>query len=133
MIKDIDDAIIRARDVASKKRKQAEEYSDNPYDFNSAVREVCLECAEEHEQLVSWLEELKQRREVDKWVSAKERMPDKDGVYIVVVQYTAKYEKGSPTHTIELLVSYDTKYGQWSTPDDVIAWQPLPEYTESEG
>ena len=65
MIDNIDKAIINAREVASKKRKQAEEYSDKPYDFNSAVRKTCLEWAEEQEHLAEWLTELKQRREAE--------------------------------------------------------------------
>ena len=41
----IDEAIIHAREVASRK-------------FDDRVH--CIKCAEEHEQLAEWLEELKQ-------------------------------------------------------------------------
>ena len=43
----IDEAIIHAREVASRK-------------FDDRVH--CIKCAEEHEQLAEWLEELKQYR-----------------------------------------------------------------------
>ena len=45
----IDEAIIHAREVASRK-------------FDDGVH--CIKCAEEHEQLAEWLEELKQYRAI---------------------------------------------------------------------
>ena len=45
----IDEAIIHAREVASRK-------------FDDRVH--CIKCAEEHEQLAEWLEELKQYRAI---------------------------------------------------------------------
>ena len=44
----IDEAIVHAREVASRK------FDDRVY---------CIKCAEEHEQLAEWLEELKALRE----------------------------------------------------------------------
>ena len=43
----LDEAIVHAREVASRK-------------FDDRVH--CIKCAEEHEQLAEWLEELKQYR-----------------------------------------------------------------------
>ena len=65
----IDEAIAHAREVAEEQRKDNEnckykseygckgcaDYYSNP----------CIECAEEHEQLAEWLEELKKRRNED--------------------------------------------------------------------
>lgn len=45
----IDEAIIHAREVASRK-------------FDDRIH--CIKCAEEHEQLAEWLEELKQYRAI---------------------------------------------------------------------
>ena len=45
----IDEAIVHAREVASRK-------------FDDRVH--CIKCAEEHEQLAEWLEELKQYRAI---------------------------------------------------------------------
>lgn len=45
----IDEAIVHAREVASRK-------------FDDRVH--CIRCAEEHEQLAEWLEELKQYRAI---------------------------------------------------------------------
>ena len=47
----IDEAIVHAREVASRK-------------FDDRVH--CIRCAEEHEQLAEWLEELKELREYKK-------------------------------------------------------------------
>ena len=52
----IDEAIARTREVAEKVRKS----------INSAStiqgEKTCIKCAEEHEQLAEWLEELKAYR-----------------------------------------------------------------------
>lgn len=127
----LEESIKHCHEKAEELRHMAKKYDENDaYENNEKC--ACLGCASEHEQLASWLTELQERREADKWASTKERMPEKDGVYLVAIQYVAKYEKGSPIHTIELLASYDTKYGQWSSPDNVIAWRNLPKPYESE-
>ena len=57
----IDGAIAHARDVA--KRRMAE--YENHYDKDAHYYPMqCKKCAEEHEQLAEWLEELKQYREI---------------------------------------------------------------------
>ncbi len=57
----IDRAIAHARDVA--KRRMAE--YENHYDKDAHYYPMqCKKCAEEHEQLAEWLEELKQYREI---------------------------------------------------------------------
>ena len=50
----LDEAIVHARKVANQKRKDAERA--DAYNLES---EGCYKCAEEYEQLVEWLEELK--------------------------------------------------------------------------
>ena len=63
----IDEAIAHAREVAEKQRKdndnceyKAEYGCKGCADYYS---KPCIECAEEHEQLADWLEELKDYRE----------------------------------------------------------------------
>lgn len=60
----IDEAITHAREVAEKNRKDYEWYSKNPKVWNDGGKKQreCLSCAEEHEQLAEWLEELKSYR-----------------------------------------------------------------------
>ena len=57
----IDEAIIHAREVAERSRKQ---YKNCPSDRTDIRHQTCEECAEEHEQLAEWLEELKAYREI---------------------------------------------------------------------
>ena len=58
----LDEAILHAREVAERNRKQ---YKNCPSDRTDIRHQTCQECAEEHEQLASWLEDLKRRREYD--------------------------------------------------------------------
>ena len=52
----LDEAIIHAREVAERNRKQ---YKNCPSDRTDIRYQTCEECAEEHKQLAEWLEELK--------------------------------------------------------------------------
>ena len=52
----IDEAIAHAREVAERNRKQ---YKNCPADRIDIEHQTCEQCAEEHEQLAEWLEELK--------------------------------------------------------------------------
>ena len=58
----LDEAILHAREVAERNRKQ---YKNCPSDRTDIRHQTCQECAEEHEQLAEWLEDLKRRREYD--------------------------------------------------------------------
>ena len=57
----LDEAIKHAREKAEENRKGA------TYNFPtlSDYYDMCLKCAEEHEQLAEWLEELKKYREMN--------------------------------------------------------------------
>lgn len=58
----IDEAIVHAREVTEKKRRKAKL---SPKDsVNVHIKSDCLQCAQEHEQLAKWLEELKQYRAI---------------------------------------------------------------------
>lgn len=72
----IDEAIAHAREVAEKNRKDYEWYSKNPKVWNDGGKKKreCVSCAEEHEQLAKWLEELKELSE-----EKKSRCNDCDG------------------------------------------------------
>lgn len=111
----LDEVIRHARETAKKLRDMTSVTNGRPY-------EECLECAREHEQLAEWLEELAERREADKWISTKERMPEKDGGYLVVVEF----------QHILLVTYYDAENEHWGTANSVIAWKPLPKPYESE-
>ena len=55
----LDEAIIHAREVAVRNRKQ---YKNCPSDRTDIRHQTCEECAEEHEQLAEWIEEPKSYR-----------------------------------------------------------------------
>ena len=56
----IDEAISHARDVAKRNREQ---WKNCPADRRDIEHQTCEQCAEEHEQLAEWLEELKALRD----------------------------------------------------------------------
>lgn len=56
----IDEAIAHAREVANEQKRRSGTCVQN--DSECDKFSACLKCAEEHEQLASWLEELSRRR-----------------------------------------------------------------------
>ena len=59
----IDEAIAHAREVASEQKRRSGICVQNNSECDKFS--ACLKCAEEHEQLAEWLEELKKRRDED--------------------------------------------------------------------
>ena len=57
----INEAIAHAREVAKRNREQ---WKNCPAKRDTREHLTCEECAEEHEQLAKWLEELKMYKEV---------------------------------------------------------------------
>ena len=74
----LEEAINHAREVAEKNRKCQEE--NTIILSNRWISSMC--CAEEHEQLAEWLEELKRLREKSKWIPCSERLPKDEEVQI---------------------------------------------------
>lgn len=71
----LDEAITHAREVASEQKRRSGEcvIDDNECDKFSS----CLKCAEEHEQLAEWLEELKSYKSDSVTRETFERMKSK--------------------------------------------------------
>lgn len=94
--------------------KHAEEVAD--YD---CYNEKQFKCAEDHRQLAEWLKELKQLRAHVRWIPVSERLPEKNGAYLITGRQGAvnkqRYHDGH-------------WYGNWS----VLAWMPLPEPYKAE-
>lgn len=57
----IEEAILHAKEVAEKNRRA---YKNCPAELNTKGY-TCEQCADEHEQLAKWLEELKQYRDLE--------------------------------------------------------------------
>lgn len=64
----IDEAIAHAREVVKRNREQ---WKNCPADRRDIEHQTCEQCAEEHEQIAEWLEELKARREADRTSDSK--------------------------------------------------------------
>ena len=109
MITELDEAILHSQEVAENWKSQLVNC------VSEEGRNKCLECVKYHEQLANWLTELKERRERDRWISVSEKLPDKEGCYIVSTDY------GDVTMCIFVKGIFFLNLG------NVTAWRPLPE------
>ena len=60
----LDEAIKHAKEVADMNYNDAEKFDSND-SVENYMKANCMKCAEEHEQLVEWLEELKSYKELE--------------------------------------------------------------------
>lgn len=79
----LEDAISHAKKVAEKNYRGADFESIDSVDDD--IKANCIKCAEEHEQLAEWLEELKSYKDLDEQ-GLLVRLPCKvgDSVFIIV-------------------------------------------------
>lgn len=120
----LEEAINHAREVAEKNRKCQEE--NTIILSNRWISSMC--CAEEHEQLAEWLEELKRLREKSKWIPCSERLPEDESYILVSFENStmpdiARYEENDEGGTFypgDDEKSYSS-YGFF-----INAWMPLP-------
>lgn len=79
----LEDAISHAKEVAEKNYRGADFESIDSVDDD--IKANCIKCAEEHEQLAEWLEELKSYKDLDEQ-DLLVRLPCKvgDSVFIIV-------------------------------------------------
>ena len=61
----LEDAITHAKEVAEKNYRCANFESIDSIDDD--IKTNCIKCAEEHEQLADWLEELKSYKEAEEY------------------------------------------------------------------
>ena len=87
----IDEAIARTREVAEKVRKS----------INSAStiqgEKTCIKCAEEHEQLAEWLEELKAYRENSNGYNKEDIELNRNAMYNKAIDDFVKFASTMPT------------------------------------
>ena len=116
----LDEAIKHCHEKAEEIWKANEEM---PTDCK--LSEDLCECANEHEQLAAWLEELAERREADRWISVSERLPEESNFYLVTI--ADKY-----TTYVSTLFFMISTADMWEHDKRVVAWKPLPKPYESE-
>ena len=133
----LDEAIKHAKEIAGEQRRRAGTCTQN--DAECDKFSSCVKCAEEHEQLADWLEELKQLREESKWIPVTWReATENDTPYLD--EYPIILTCPMPDDRQEILIS-DHGYvctdickfdgqgywlegkGDWL---DIDAWMPLP-------
>ena len=71
----LDEAIAHAREVASEQRRRSGTCTTNDNECDKFSN--CMKCAEEHEQLAEWLEELKSIKEeigTNEWIMEHDRL-----------------------------------------------------------
>ena len=60
----LEEAIVHAKEVADMNYNDAEKFDSND-SVENYMKANCIKCAEEHEQLAKWLEELKSYKEAE--------------------------------------------------------------------
>ena len=123
----LDEAIIKFKEEATKLMKE--------YDYACALNLSGSNLdvdAEEQQQLADWLTELKSLRETSKtmsWIPVSERLPDKNGRYLITNYNLVCLRRFSVTRNEfgyfdDTDESYDSR---WISIPQVTAWMPLPE------
>ncbi|MGN1343779.1 MAG: hypothetical protein ACI4U3_04315 [Traorella sp.] len=134
----IDEAIEHCEEIVNKKYAEGMLCHANP---NDKELDRCIECANQHEQLKEWLEELKVLRKVNKWIPITyHETTDDDG--IDKEQFPLMLDCALPEDDTEIIVCTkcggvfaDTFFNDdgcylesgFDIIKDVIAWMPLPE------
>ena len=115
----IDEAITQEREKAEIHRfnschVDAELYADDPEEIENA-KERCIKCAEEHEQLAVWLEELKAYREIGTVEECKESVLDIEKAYNKAIDDFAEKLK-------EMANNSSTKYIRLSEKETILTY-----------
>lgn len=86
----IEEAIKHAKEVADMNYNDAEKFDSND-SVENYMKDNCMKCAEQHEQLVEWLEELKSYKSAEKQ-GLLVRLPVKIGDDIYKIPSKANYD-----------------------------------------
>ena len=121
----LDEAIKHAEEVAETQEKQVER---GDWEKGSLTEKFCIACAKEHRQLANWLKELKQLREQARWIPVSERLPEIHQDVLLSLR-SLDVEVGFRGNT----EPYYYCHCGYIEPQNVLAWQPLPEPYKAEG
>lgn len=136
MSKNIDIVIqqFKSRALDNRNEQHYWETRPNPNSNTLAYMQKACECAEYHEYIAAYLEELKTRRAADKWISVKDRLPDEYGNYLV---FTSDNDIDIGTFNPQFEDSWsmcDANGFYWVRQKgiEITCWKPLPKAPESE-
>lgn len=90
----LDEAIKHAKEVADMNYNDAEKFDSND-SVENYMKANCMKCAEEHEQLAKWLEELKSYKEAEKQGLLVRLPANNKEIYIISSRWTVCSECGS--------------------------------------
>lgn len=114
----LDEAILHAREVAQRNRKAMNFESTDSIDDDIKIN--CTHCAEQHEQLAVWLEDLKRRREYDDELMGSGTLNNayKSGYNRAIDDFVYKL-KNSLTNNYRHFLKMDSDGFAWLTIDAV--------------
>lgn len=103
----LDEAIKHAKEVADMNYNDAEKFDSND-SVENYMKANCMKCAEQHEKLAEWLEELKSYKEAEEQ-GLLVRLPDDLNrvLYQINYRWTECTEYGEENNKCEI---YDCKY-----------------------
>lgn len=114
------------KDICNYEIKIQENYKLKPNELNAFLDGL-------NRKQIAVMECISKQPRVEEWIPCSERLPEKDGVYIVDDRafnspwvHTAGFKVSSKAWCENHGVYYDDKYGRYED-GRVIAWQPLPE------
>ena len=116
----LDEAIAHAKEVAEKNRRQ---YKNCPVDRKDIEHQTCEQCTKEHEQLASWLEELKCYKNNQGDIVSKIAILASDKARFYNYGYVLGYNKAIDDFVTKLKDSLANNYKHFiSTDSDGFAW-----------
>lgn len=90
----LEEAIVHTKEVADMNYNDAEKFDSND-SVENYMKANCMKCAEEHEQLAKWLEELKSYKEAEKQGLLVRLPANNKEIYIISSRWTVCSECGS--------------------------------------
>ena len=96
----------------------------------SAQQEITLESAIDYLHSIGWMQEhdrilTESARQEQQWIPVSERLPEKDGRYLVTCTKWGAWE-------VDWNIFYKEPREGWLWEQDVSAWMPLPEPYDGE-
>ena len=131
----IDEVIAQELNIAKNRRKNFDECNErkNNYSCRLCVEtQTCLDCAEEHEQIAEWLEELKEIKEMDlsipqhftkeqsAWIKAYCIQRNKEFYNKAIDEAICKVEKHRTNGYVTGISNNPFEFGACQMADDIV-------------